>query len=95
MFHRVSNGRMRGEYKVSLDEKSVSMIQVGGRRSSSNNESENRSQQCLSIFYSSCISPFRSINTWQSWLNKAKRSVTINATSSAAHYIVFLKKINR
>lgn len=52
---------MRGEYKVSLDEKSVSMIQVGGRRSSSNNE--NRQQQRLSIFYSSCIFPFHSINT--------------------------------
>lgn len=35
MFHE---SRMRGEYKVSLDEKSVSMIQVSGRRSSSNNE---------------------------------------------------------
>lgn len=56
MFHRVSNGRMRGEYKVSLDEKSVSMIQVGGRRSFSNNEVREsfvRQQQCLSIFYSS------------------------------------------
>lgn len=43
MFHRVSNGRMRGEYKVSLNEKSVSMIQVGGRRFSSNYEPGNRS----------------------------------------------------
>lgn len=90
-FTAFSNGRMRGEYKVSLDEKSVSMIQVGGRRFSSNYEPGNRSfVRHTSVSQSSVPRAFDEYLA-KLVLNKAKRSVTTNVTSGGNELLVFKK----
>lgn len=91
MFHRILE--WPHAWRISLDEKSVSMIQVGGRRFSSNYEPGNRSfVRHTSVSQSSVPRVFDEYLAKLA-LNKAKRSVTTNVTSGGNELLIFKKKL--